>query len=54
VKEGGALGGLGIRCPKPVLRFAGGLVEPGYNVGTRDNGFDEPKWPDDLMTEVVR
>jgi crotonobetainyl-CoA:carnitine CoA-transferase CaiB-like acyl-CoA transferase len=54
VRESGAVGGLKIRCPKPVLKFPGGVVKPGYNVGTRGNGVDEPRWPEDLMTEVVR
>lgn len=45
---------LTLRVPKPVLRFPAGTVEPGYNVGTRGNGFDQPYWPSDLSTEVVK
>ncbi|OJD32247.1 uncharacterized protein BKCO1_400002 [Diplodia corticola] len=49
-----------IRTPKPVARYevAEGVpeeqkVRPGFNVGTRTNGVDQPRWPDDLMTEIV-
>ena len=49
----GALG-TQVRTLKPVLRFVGGEVELGYNVGTRGNGVDVPRWPEDLMVEVVR
>lgn len=52
VRESKALG-LKIRVPKPVLQFPPGTVEPGYNVGTRGNGVDQPRWPDDLTTEIV-
>ncbi|EXJ66289.1 uncharacterized protein A1O5_10441 [Cladophialophora psammophila CBS 110553] len=48
-----ALGGLKIRAPKPILQFPPGTVELGYNVGTRGNGTDQPRWPDDAQTEVV-
>ena len=37
---------------KPVAQFADG-VELRYNVGTRGNGVDRAKWPDDLSVEVV-
>ncbi|KAJ0418324.1 CoA-transferase family III [Aspergillus carlsbadensis] len=46
--------GLKFRVPKPVLQFPPETVEPGYNVGTRGNGVDQPYWPSDLMTEVVK
>jgi crotonobetainyl-CoA:carnitine CoA-transferase CaiB-like acyl-CoA transferase len=49
-----ALGGLRMRVPKPVLQFPPGTVELGYNVGTRGNGVDQPRWPTDLSTEVVK
>jgi hypothetical protein len=42
-----------IKTPRPILRFPQGLVELKYNVGTRGNGVDKPKWPENLMTEVV-
>jgi len=37
---------------KPIIDF-GSEVKLGYNVGTRGNGKDAPKWPSDLMVEVV-
>lgn len=40
--------------PKPVLRFPGGEVQPGYTIGTRKNGTDLAYWPKDLKTEVIR
>ncbi|KXJ87105.1 CoA-transferase family III domain-containing protein [Microdochium bolleyi] len=42
-----------IKIVAPVLRFPGGEVEPGFQVGTRTNGVDEPYWPDDLLVETV-
>lgn len=39
---------------KPILHFPGGEVKLGWNVGTRGNGVDEPRWPEDLAVEVVR
>ncbi|KAI9730902.1 MAG: hypothetical protein M1834_005620 [Cirrosporium novae-zelandiae] len=53
---------------KPVARYGGGggeegvegegesdtgVVELGFQVGTRGNGVDEPEWPDDLTAEIV-
>ena len=46
--------GIQLRVPRPVLQFPPDTVEPGFNVGTRGNGVDAPRWPNDLMTEVVR
>ena len=37
---------------KPVARFKDN-VQLGYNVGTRTNGVDKPKWPSDLNVEIV-
>lgn len=37
---------------KPIADFKGD-VRLGYNVGTRTNGVDQPKWPNDLSVEVV-
>ncbi|KAH8812475.1 alpha-methylacyl-CoA racemase [Xylogone sp. PMI_703] len=53
IRSSEALGNLRMRVPKPVLQFPPGTVEPGYNVGTRGNGVDQPRWPSDLMTEIV-
>ena len=52
-RESGALDGLRMRVPKPVIQFPPGTVELGYNVGTRGNGVDQPRWPSDLLMEVV-
>ena len=41
-----------VRAVKPIVDY-GGEVKPGYNVGTRGNGKDAPKWPGDLTVEVV-
>ncbi|KIX09204.1 uncharacterized protein Z518_00283 [Rhinocladiella mackenziei CBS 650.93] len=49
-----ALNGLVFRVPKPVLQFPPDTVQLGYNVGTRGNGVDEARWPEDLLTEVVK
>lgn len=46
--------GTKIRTVKPILQFSKGEVSLGYNVGTRTNGIDQPRWPEDLLTEVVR
>lgn len=45
--------GKDIKIVAPVLRFPGGEVEPGFQIGTRTNGIDEPYWPDDLSVENV-
>ncbi|KAE8395948.1 CoA-transferase family III domain-containing protein [Aspergillus alliaceus] len=38
---------------RPVLSFTGEKVIPRFNVGTRSNGQDAARWPEDLRTEVV-
>jgi len=49
-----ALGsGKKIRVMAPVLNFDAGKVRPGYHVGTRPNGIDAARWPDDLTSERV-
>lgn len=40
--------------PKPILQFPPDTVSLRYNVGTRGNGFDEARWPADLLIEVVK
>jgi hypothetical protein len=45
--------GTTIRTVKPILKFPNGEVELGFNVGTRGNGVDQARWPEDLSTEVV-
>lgn len=37
---------------KPIARFKDD-VQLGYNVGTRTNGVDKARWPEDLTTEIV-
>ncbi|KAK5045785.1 hypothetical protein LTR84_008878 [Exophiala bonariae] len=49
-----AQGDLVFRAPKAVLQFPPNTVQLSFNVGTRGNGIDEPKWPDDLLTEIVK
>lgn len=41
-----------IRAVKPIINYDG-EVKLGYNVGTRGNGRDQPRWPNDLTVEVV-
>jgi hypothetical protein len=45
--------GKDIATPKPIIQFPEGKVQLKFNVGTRGNGVDQAKWPEDLMTEVV-
>ncbi|OAL36603.1 hypothetical protein AYO20_04219 [Fonsecaea nubica] len=42
-----------MRCVKPVISFDSGIVKPGYHIGTRRNGVDAPKWPEDLTVQQV-
>jgi hypothetical protein len=51
-RESKALG-VEIRMLKPILGFPDGEVTLSYNVGTRGNGVDMPRWPKDLLTEIV-
>lgn len=53
VRTSKALGNLKLRVPKPVLQFPPNTVELGYNIGTRGNGLDQPRFPEDLKTEIV-
>lgn len=52
-RESKALGVV-VRTVKPIIKFENDQVELKYNVGTRGNGKDAPRWPEDLMTEVVQ
>lgn len=45
--------GVHIRTVKPVLQWTDGVIQPGFQVGARENGADKPEWPDDLMSELV-
>ena len=42
-----------LRIVAPVLRFPNQEVKPGFDVGTRTNGVDEPRWPEDLSVKRV-
>jgi hypothetical protein len=47
------LGDKAFRTVKGVADW-GGVVDLRYNVGTRGNGVDAARWPDDLSLEVVK
>jgi hypothetical protein len=51
-RPSGAIG-KDVRTLKPILGFPQGTVRLAYNVGTRGNGVDQPRWPENLMTEIV-
>jgi len=54
VRRNEAMGkGVTVRAVKPVMMFPEGLVKPGFQVGTRPNGRDKPRWPEDLETVVI-
>ena len=38
---------------KPVIQFPNQEVDLKYDVGTRGNGTDMPKWPEDLSVQIV-
>ncbi|KAJ6012055.1 hypothetical protein N7522_002410 [Penicillium canescens] len=38
---------------RPVLSFPDKQVTPCFNIGTRTNGHDAARWPEDLRTEVI-
>jgi hypothetical protein len=52
-RESKAIGAV-VQTVKPIIKFSDDQVELRYNVGTRGNGKDAPRWPADLMTEVVQ
>ncbi|TVY50599.1 hypothetical protein LCER1_G007668 [Lachnellula cervina] len=45
--------GITMKIVKPVLKFPDGVVNLGFNISTRGNGVDAPKWPKDLSVEIV-
>ena len=49
----GILGEKKFRHVKSVTKWPVGTVEPGFRIGTRGNGVDAPRWPDDLTVEVI-
>jgi hypothetical protein len=42
-----------VKCVGPVVRYPQGNVVLGFDVGTRGNRVDKPRWPKDLLTEIV-
>lgn len=46
--------GVNIKCVKAAIQFPNGEVRLQYNVGTRGNGTDAARWPEDLLTEIVK
>jgi hypothetical protein len=52
LRYSGAIG-KDVRCIKPIVSYPDGEVELKYNIGTRGNGVDQPRWPEDLTTEIV-
>lgn len=51
--RGSGVLGVDIRTSKPIIQFANHEVELRFNVGTRGNGTDAARWPEDLSVEVV-
>lgn len=45
--------GVPIYTVKPILGFPQGVVQLGYNIGSRGNGIDAPRWPENLLEEIV-
>lgn len=43
-----------VRTVKPIVKYNNDQVQLKYNVGTRGNGKDAARWPEDLLTEVVK
>lgn len=43
-----------IRTVAPIVQYNNDQVQLKYNVGTRGNGKDAARWPEDLLTEVVK
>ncbi|BCS23627.1 uncharacterized protein APUU_40071S [Aspergillus puulaauensis] len=41
------------KAVRPILNFPGKEVNLCYNVGTRTNGHDAARWPEDLRSEVI-
>lgn len=45
--------GVNVKTVAPILRFPNEEVHPGFDVPTRTNGVDMPRWPDNLTVEFV-
>lgn len=42
-----------MRIVAPVLQFPNGEVKLGFDISTRTNGVDKPRWPSDLTVDIV-
>ncbi|KAF8151903.1 CoA-transferase family III domain-containing protein [Pholiota molesta] len=45
--------GVPVGAVQPIFIFAQQLVKPRFNIGSRGNGADKPRWPEDLLTEII-
>ena len=52
IRHSGAIG-KDVRCVKPIINYPQKKVVLKYNVGTRGNGVDQARWPENLMSEIV-
>ncbi|KAH8728284.1 CoA-transferase family III domain-containing protein [Phaeosphaeriaceae sp. PMI808] len=52
IRHSGAIG-KDVKGIKPIVQYPDGKVKLMFNIGTRGNGIDQPRWPKDLTTEVV-
>ena len=52
IREAKAVG-TKVRTVKPIVQWKSGVVKPGFQVSARRNGIDQPRWPEDLMVELV-
>lgn len=52
VRENKAIG-VPVGAVEAIFIFPQELVKPGFNVGSRGNGVDKPRWPEDLLTEII-
>jgi len=43
-----------VKVVAPVLKFPNGEVTPGYDISTRTNGVDQPRWPDNLGDQFIK
>ena len=43
--------GINMRTVKPVIKFDD-IVKPGFSLGTRGNGVDEARWPEEYVFSI--
>lgn len=46
--------GVDIRALRSVIGYPNGNVKMKFNIGTRGNATDAPRWPENLLTEIVK